>query len=110
MQLREIIDCCQHLKVIERRTFTEEFIELVFLNEELPEWHRILTAFLGKPRKPSGQVPSPTDLKLTAGTGSIRIEQTLFEKEFEDSAIICKLWPWKDDRHTTLKMALLIKP
>jgi hypothetical protein len=110
MQLKEIIANCRHLKTIETRCLTEEFIELVFENEEMLEWQRILSEFLGEPRKPRGQEPSPNDLKLTAGTGSIRIEQTLFEKEFAAGTIIGKFWPWKDNRHTTLRMALLIKP
>lgn len=109
MQLKEIIDCCKHLKVSEKRCLTDEFIEFVFLNEEASEWHRILTVFLGEPRKPQGQEPDKNDLRITAKTGGIRIEQTLFEKEFNNTVIIAKFWPWKDNIHTTLRMALLIK-
>jgi hypothetical protein len=110
MQLKEIIGSCRHLKMVETRCLTEEFIELVFQNDDMPEWQRILSEYLGKPRKPQGQEPSLNDLKLTAGTGSIRIEQTLFEKDFENGTIIGKFWPWRDNRYTTLRMALLIKP
>lgn len=109
MQLKEIIDCCKHLKVIEKRCLTDEFIEFVFITKEAPEWHRILVAFLGEPRKPKGQEPDKSDLQLTAKSGGIRIEQTLFEREFDSSVIIAKFWPWKDNIHTTLRMALLIK-
>jgi hypothetical protein len=109
MELKEIIDCCSHLNVIEKRCLTDEFIEMVFLNEDINEWHRILSAFLGAPRKPKGKEPDAEDLRLTAKTGGIRIEQTLFEKEFEHTAIIAKFWPWQDKKHTTLRMALLIK-
>ncbi len=109
MQLKEIIDCCQHLKVREKRCLTDEFIEFVFYNQDVDEWHRILTAFLDKPRKPQGQEPSEKDLMLTAHTGGIRVEQTLFEKDFEDGTIIAKFWPWKDNSHTTLRMAKLNK-
>lgn len=109
MQLKEIINCCRHLKVAEKRCLTDEFIELVFLNEDITEWHRILTAFLGKPRKPEGQEPDADDLRITAKTGGIRVDQTLFEKEFDDTGIIAKFWPWQDNKHTTLRMALLIK-
>jgi hypothetical protein len=109
MQLREIIDCCSHLKVTEKRCLTDEFIEFVFVNEDIAEWHRILSAFLGAPRKPKGKEPNVSDLKITEKTGGIRIEQTLFEKAFENTEIIAKFWPWKDNIHTTLRMALLIK-
>lgn len=109
MTLKEIIDCCSEFKVREKRCMTEEFIELVFSNEQIDEWQRVLTAFLGSPIKPEGQEPSDEDLALTAGTGGIRIEQTLYENEFDDGVIIAKFWPWKDNRHTTLRMALLVK-
>ncbi len=109
MELKEIIDCCSHLKIREKRCLTDDFIELVFKNEEVDEWHRVLSAFLGDPIKPKGQEPSDDDLKLTEKTGGIRIEQTLFEKEFEDASIIAKFWPWMDNIHTTLRMALLQK-
>lgn len=107
--LKEIIDCCSELKVREKRCMTEEFIELVFNNDEIIEWQRILTAFLGEPIKPEGQEPSKTDLALTARTGGIRINQTLYEAEFEDETIVAKFWPWEDKMHTTLRMALLAK-
>lgn len=109
MKLREIIDCCGDLKINEKRCISEDFIEMVFPNEDIDEWHRILTAFLGNPSKPKGQEPSAKDLELTAGTGGIRFEQTLFEKEFENGTIIAKFWPWKDQMHITLRMALLVK-
>lgn len=109
MTLKEIIDCCSELKVREKRCMTEEFIELVFNNEQISEWQRILAAFLGQPIKPEGQSPSDKDLAITADTGGIRVEQTLYEKEFEEGIIIAKFWPWQDDKHTTLRMALLEK-
>ena len=109
MQLREIIDCCSEFKVSEKRCISADFIELVFHNEEIEQWHRVLVAFLGEPLKPKGQQPSAKDLELTAGTGGIRLEQTLFEKEFENGTIIAKFWPWKDNMHITLRMALLQK-
>ena len=109
MQLREITDCCGELKISEKRCLSDEFVELVFQNEQIDEWFRIVSAFLGAPIKPEGQEPSAKDLALTSRTGGIRLEQTLFEKEFEQGTIIAKFWPWKDKIHTTLRMALLMK-
>ena len=107
MKLVDITDCCVHLDVHEKRCDREDLFELVFFQKDLAEWGRILSAFLGAPIKPSGKAPTPEDLEITEGTGSIRIEQTLFEKTFENSVIIAKFWPWKDDRLITLRMALL---
>jgi hypothetical protein len=109
MQLREIIDCCSDLTITEKRCISDDFIELVFRNEDVEDWQRILTAFLGGPSKPEGREPTAKNLETTASTGGIRIEQTLFEKEFENGSIIAKFWPWKDHIHTTLRMALLEK-
>ena len=109
MQLRQITDCCGELKISEKRCLSEEFVELVFQNDEIDEWFRIVSAFLGLPTKPEGQAPSVEDLAITSNTGGIRLEQTLFEKEFENGTIIAKFWPWKDKIHTTLRMALLMK-
>ena len=107
MKLRDITDCCVHLDVHEKRCDREDLFELVFFHKDIAEWSRILTAFLGEPVKPSGKAPTPKDPELTEGTGGIRIEQTLFEKEFENVVIIAKFWPWKDGNCTTLRMALL---
>lgn len=109
MKLNEITDCCSHLEIYEKRMDNEDFFELVFYNKDLDEWNRILTAFLDAPVKPVGQHPSEKDLHLTKNTGSIRIEQTLFEKDYEDCTVIAKFWPWKNNKNTTLRMALLNK-
>jgi hypothetical protein len=109
MQLKEIMDGCKHLHVIEQRCSTAEFIDLVFSNTDIEEWQRVLSSFLGTPRKPRGQAPSDSDLRITAKTGGIRTDQTLFEKDFPVSVIIAKFWPWKDNQHTTLRMAMLLK-
>lgn len=109
MELKEITDCFGGLKIAEKRCVSDDFVELVFQSQQLDEWHHVLKAFLGDPIKPEGQEPSEKDLALTAKTGGIRLNQTLFEKEFEDSIIIAKFWPWMDNIHITLRMAKLIK-
>ena len=109
MQLKDIIDKCRHLRIYENRCATDDFIELVFHNEDLSEWYGNVSGLLGEPRKAEGREPTEKDLKLTARTGGIRFEQTLFEKEFERGTVIAKFWPWKDNQHTTLRMALLLK-
>jgi hypothetical protein len=107
MKLHEITDCCVHLKVYEKRFDRDDLFELVFYRQDIAEWERILSAFLGDPIKPGGKTPTSKDLALTASTGSIRVEQTLFEKADENGVIIAKFWPWQDEKHITLRMALL---
>lgn len=110
MEFIDIIQYFEQLTIYEQRCANAEFIELVFYNRDISEWHKVISSLLGEPRKSQGQVPTQKDLDLTARTGGIRIDQTLFEKEVENGIIIAKFWPWKDDTHTTLRMALLIKP
>lgn len=107
MQLAVIVKALEHLSVYEERRVTEDFVELVFFNKDVDQWHRIISLFLGAPRKVMGQEPTSGDLELTSHTGGIRIEQTLFEKKIGDETIIAKFWPWQDNEHTTLRVARL---
>ena len=108
MRLNEIFERCRNLNIYEQRCVSDEFVELVFYNQNLADWHNVISTILEKPRKAQDQEPNADDLKLTARTGGIRFEQTLFEKKFEEGTIIAKFWPWKDNVHTTLRMALLL--
>lgn len=108
MTLNDIFSGLRHLEVYQTRNRSDEYVEIVFLNRDHQEWHRILTEKLGVPRKPAGAEPSVSDERITSGTGGIRANQTLFEKSFGDVTVIAKFWPWEDQVHTTLKMALLI--
>ena len=81
LQLKEITDCFGSLKISEKRCLSEEFVELVFQDDEITEWHRIVSAFLGEPTKPDGTEPSAKQLEITSSTGGIRLNQTLFEQE-----------------------------
>lgn len=107
IQLKEIVAYCKDLPVYEHRCSSDDFFEVVFFNSDIDQWIQLLEAFLGPSRKAAGQQPTEEDLAITADTGGIRIEQTLFEKKFENGTIIAKLWPWKDGVHTTLRMAML---
>lgn len=106
MTLKEILSRCGKLSIYEERII-DDYCELVIFNKEIDDWNKILTDILGPPRKPKGVEPSEDDLNLTKASGGIRVNQTLFERKFDDVTIIAKFWPWKDNIHTTLKMALL---
>jgi hypothetical protein len=108
MTLKEIFLNLKHLEITETRNRSDEYVEIVFLNRDLHQWHQALAAQLGSPRKPAGSEPTQSDLQITRSTGGIWANQTLFEKSFGDVTVIAKFWPWGDEVHTTLKMALLI--
>ncbi len=105
MTLKQIIDKCGMRNVCEVRRITDDYAELVFYNQKLDKWNKILGGILGSPKKPAGKEPSEDDLHLTRDYGGIWVNQTLFRKEFGDFTLIAMYWPWQDDIHTTLKMA-----
>ncbi|MBW1859412.1 MAG: hypothetical protein JRI70_04880 [Deltaproteobacteria bacterium] len=109
MTLKEIIERCSMLRVQERRHQDETYGELVFYNEEVDEWHRIFSELLGPAVKPAEMKPTKDMLQLTEDYGGIQTGQTLFMREFDDLTVIAMFWPWQDDTHTTLKIALLKK-
>ena len=108
MTLDDIIGLAGALGIHERRSNSPEYCELVFFGEDVDAWDRVLAQALGEAKKPAGKEPTPADLDLTRGTGGIRFNQILYEKNFGDKTIIAKIWPWNDARYMTLKMAVLL--
>jgi hypothetical protein len=107
MTFDDILSKAKDFGVYERRSLSAEYCELVFFSRDLEAWYRVLASVLGEPRKPPGREPTASDLDLTQNTGGIRVNQTLFEKDFEEKTIIAKIWPWDDGERMTLKMAVL---
>jgi hypothetical protein len=107
MTLAEILESCRSLSVVEKREQSENAAELVFLNEQVQEWQRILTGVLGPPQKPAGKKPSGEDKRVSQDFGGVDAHQTLFLKEFGTARIIAMFWPWKNKVNTTLKMYLV---
>jgi hypothetical protein len=107
MTLREIIEKCDMLSVYEERCITDEYVELVFYNKEIAEWNKIFGDIFGPATKPVGVEPTKDDVHSAEDYGGIWADQTLFKRAFGDVIVIAMFWPWQDDIHTTLKMALL---
>lgn len=109
MTLKEIVERCSGLGVYEQRSITDEYGELVFYNKEIDQWNMVFSDILGPAVKPQGAKPTKDDLRLTKNYGGIRAEQTLFKKEIDGFPVIAMFWPWQDEVHTTLKLAVLKK-
>lgn len=107
MTLREIFVRCRDLQIHEVRSETDDYYEVVIYNSEINKWSAVLSSVLGPARKPEGVEPTDADLELTSDSGGIWVNQTLFEKEFQGGTIVAKFWPWGDNIHTTLKIAML---
>ena len=91
-------------KVVDRGY--REAIEWVIKKIDLPKWQRILEEKLGIAKKPSGKEPSMEHLKFTENYGGIYRHQTLFKGEDGACEIIVMFWPWEDNEHITIKMAI----
>lgn len=107
MTLQAILDKITHINIEEKRTIADDYSELVFLNKDLEELLRIFTEFFGPPEKQQGAKPSKHILRLTQNYGGIRDNQVFYKKIDADIIIIAMLWPWQDNIHTTLKMAII---
>ena len=109
MEMQQLIEKFSSLGISDIRFLTDKYVELVFYNEEIDKWNMIFVDIFGPAIKPSGVEPTKDDLSLTKDYGGIWNNQTLFKKELEDVSIISMFWPWRDNVHTTLKIALLKK-
>lgn len=109
MNLKEITSRFSELEIYEQRSSSESYNELVFLNSEFDKWLGVLSDIFGPAVKPAGQEPSDAHSQLTKSFGGIFSNQTLFSKEFDGSMAIAMFWPWQDNTHTTLKIALIDK-
>lgn len=106
---RKIIDECSKLDIYQKRSITDEYLELVFYNRDIGKYNNVLTDVLGEPVKPQGIKPSKDDLLFTEHYGGIMKNQTLFKKDFSNITIAAMFWPWQDNEHTTLKAFILNK-
>ena len=98
---------CVSFKISEKRSESPDYKELVFLNNDMPQWRGLLEEILGPACKPVGKEPTSEDKKMTQEFGGIRSDQTLYKKKDGDQTVIAMLWPWGDHQHTTLKLAIV---
>lgn len=105
--LKEISEKCSALDIYEKRGANDKYCELVVNNKEINECEKIFTDILGPAAKGPKIKPTKEDARLTREYGGIQPNQTLFKKEFAGLIVIAMLWPWQDNAHTTLKIALV---
>ncbi|MFA5196538.1 MAG: hypothetical protein WC330_01515 [Candidatus Omnitrophota bacterium] len=107
MTLQDIIDKLSSINIAEKRTISEEYGEIVFLNKDISALNHTFAGIFGEPEKKQGVKPSKDILSLTKDYGGVWENQTLFKKDNGQNTIIAMLWPWQDNIHTTLKMAIV---
>ncbi|MFC1646396.1 hypothetical protein ACFL2Y_04375 [Candidatus Omnitrophota bacterium] len=109
MTIKEILEKCKGLEVSEERDINSEYGELVFLTKDLDKWDKVFVDILGPAIKPAGAEPTMNDHVLTKDYGGIYDNQTLFKKDFDNTSVMAMFWPWGDNTHTTLKLAVIKK-
>ena len=109
MNVSDVLQRCDHLKVEGKNDISEDYVERVFLKEDLEKWEEIVTDLLGPAVKRAGEETALSFSELTIDYGGLLDDQILYYKEFEDTSLIVMFWPWKDDNQVTLKIACVKK-
>ena len=109
MDFKAFREKISQLGVCEERSFSDNYIEVVFFTIDTDKWNNLLSEALGQALKPAGAAPTAEAQALTKDCGGIFANQTLFKKDFAQVSVMAMLWPWQDGEHTTLKMALAKK-
>ena len=104
-----ILEKFSGLKIQETRKRTEEYVEVVFLSQDLRAWEEKLNEFLGEPLKKAFKKASREALAVSKSLGSVQFEQTLYLKIFDEVVLVVMLWPWQDKKNITLKIACIKK-
>lgn len=97
-------DRMQDLAVLETRSQTDAYVELVFLNEHQAAWDALLQEVFGSAVKEAPQRPSRAHRALTRAHGGINKGQTLYRTDADGTQVLAMLWPWQNGTHTTLKI------
>lgn len=106
MTAKEVVEKIKGCTIQEERCISNDYAELVLRNDEADRWHSVIVSLCGPAAKPAGIRPQPEDLAITAPHGGIQDNQTLFVKTVEHNTLIVMFWPWQDNMHTTIKVAL----
>ncbi len=105
MDIAKIVTQLEELGIQERRSIRDDYNELVLLNT--PALLKTLTDIFGPAVKKPGEKPSNKMAELTRNYGGIWDNQALFKKDSQNGTIIAMFWPWNDEEHVTLKIAVI---
>jgi len=109
MNVSDVLHRCSHLKIEEKNDISKDYVERVFLKEDLGKWEKVLTDLLGPAVKRAGEKTTQSFSQLTTDYGGLLDDQILYYKEFKDTSLLAMFWPWKDNNQVTLKIACIQK-
>ncbi|MGB4520434.1 MAG: hypothetical protein WBI28_00660 [Candidatus Omnitrophota bacterium] len=107
MDCIELIKDVRAVPFVTLRADSEDFFEVVILNDSVGALCVKLEKFFGQPAIPSKNKLSDKIEKTIKLFGGINPGQTLYYWNEGDNAIFAMLWPWQDKTHTTLKIIKL---
>jgi len=86
------------------RVESDGYFEAVIWNTELKSLTEKLDKYFGSPTWPSkNKLPSHAE-ETIKNFGGINPGQTLYFWNEDGAAIFAMLWPWQDEKHTTVKV------
>ena len=75
MNVSDVLKRCNHLKVEEKNDISQDFVERVFLKDDIEQWEEILTNILGPPVKQLGKKTTQFFSDLTINYGGLQDDQ-----------------------------------
>ncbi len=105
--LKEIVDKCAQLPMLEQRNATEESCELVFPDKNRHAVNELLATLFGTPVKTTGERPTLNHQLLTRKFGGIRAHQKLLIKKYDGMTVIAMIRPWRHGKYFTVKLGML---
>ena len=90
MNVSDVLKRCNHLKVEEKNDISQDFVERVFLKDDIEQWEEILTNILGPPVKQLGKKTTQFFSDLTINYGGLQDDQVF---------VLSKVWGKFNDRY-----------
>jgi len=104
MEFKDLITTVKVVPFSTLRVETDIYFEAVVLNDNIGNLTKKLETFFGPPIEyPKAGLPS-THQETVEKLGGIDPGQTLYFWNEGNHAIFAMLWPWQDEKHTTLKI------
>jgi len=88
------------------RSDDADYFEGVFSTERTTVLTEILNEFFGAPIWPSQKSLSVKVQEVIGGAGGIMEGQTLYFSDGEDKTVFAMIWPWRNGKLSTLKIAI----
>lgn len=104
MDFEEIRGAVKEINSDALRADDAVYFEAVLLIDDTPKLTLALEHFFGKAVFPAKNSLSFTISRDIDGFGGIMPGQTLYYRSKGGEIIFAMLWPWKDDRHVTVKI------